>query len=71
MRPPRRSSASCWAGQSTGWEAVGQSGRVAEARKTLAVSGLASDRRVIKERDKGGWIYRVLRRGAETMILPD
>ena len=50
---------------------MGQSGRVAEARKTLAESVLASDRRAIKERDEGGWICRVLRRGAETMILPD
>jgi eukaryotic-like serine/threonine-protein kinase len=50
---------------------VGQSGRVAEARKTLAESVLASDRRAIKVRDQDGWICHVLRRGAEAMILPD
>jgi hypothetical protein len=50
---------------------VGQSGRVAEATKTLAESVLASDRRAIKVRDQDGWICHVLRRGAETMILPD
>ncbi len=50
---------------------MGQSGRVAGARKTLAESVRASDRRAIKVRDLDGWIRHVLRRGAETMILSD
>jgi hypothetical protein len=39
--------------------------------KVLAEFVLASDRRTIKVRDQDGWICHVLRRGAETMILPD
>ena len=50
---------------------MGRSRQVAEARKTPAESVLASDRRAIKVRDQDGWICGVLRRGAETMILPD
>ena len=50
---------------------MGQSVRVAEARKTLADSVLASDRRAIKVRDQDDLICHVLRRGAETVILAD
>ena len=51
--------------------ALQQSGRAAEARKTLAEAILAHDWRTIKVRDQDGWIYHVLRREAEALILPD
>jgi serine/threonine-protein kinase len=51
--------------------ALHKSGRVAEARKTLAEAVLANDWRAVKARDQDGWIRHVLRREAETMILPD
>ncbi len=51
--------------------ALYQSGRVAEARKTLAEAVLGYDWRAIMVRDQDGWIRHALRREAETMILPD
>ena len=51
--------------------ALYQSGRVAEARKTLAEAVLGYDWRATMVRDQDGWIRHVLRREAETMILPD
>jgi serine/threonine-protein kinase len=53
--------------------ALHRSGRAAEGRKTLAEAVLAHDWRAneVHVRDQNGWIYHVLRREAETLILPD
>jgi serine/threonine-protein kinase len=45
-------------------------GQATEARKTLAAAILAHDWRAKHARDQNGWIYHVLRREAEAMILP-
>jgi eukaryotic-like serine/threonine-protein kinase len=50
--------------------ALHQSGRVAEARKTLAEAVLAYDWERSKAGDQDGWICHVLRREAETVIPP-
>ncbi len=50
--------------------ALQQSGRAAEARKTLAEAVLSHDWRGTKVRDQDGWICHVLRHEAERMILP-
>jgi serine/threonine-protein kinase len=49
-----------------------QSGQAAEARKTLAAAILEHDWRAtkVRARDQNGWIYHVLRREAEAMMLP-
>jgi eukaryotic-like serine/threonine-protein kinase len=51
--------------------ALHQNGQVEEARKTLATAVLAHDWRADQVSDQNGWIYHVLRREAEAMILPD
>jgi hypothetical protein len=51
--------------------ALHQDGQVAEAKKTLAEAVLAYDWRAGSARDQDGWICHVLRREAETMILPE
>jgi eukaryotic-like serine/threonine-protein kinase len=54
--------------------ALHRSGRVAEARETLAAAVLARDWRAnqVDVRDhQNGWIYHVLRREAESIILPN
>ena len=51
--------------------ALHRSGRVEEARKTLAAAVLAHDWRVAEKCDQDGWIYHVLRREAEGLILAD
>jgi serine/threonine-protein kinase len=50
-----------------------RSGRVAEARQTLAAAVLAHDWRAIQlqARDRNDWIYHVLRREAESLVLPN
>jgi eukaryotic-like serine/threonine-protein kinase len=50
--------------------ALHQSGRVAEARKTLAEAVLSYDWERTKARDQDGWICHVLRREAETVMPP-
>jgi serine/threonine-protein kinase len=50
--------------------ALHQSGKVAEARKELAAAVPAHDWRAQQARDQDGWIFHVLRREAESMILP-
>ena len=49
-----------------------RSGEVTEARKTLAAAILSHDWRAMQvhSRDQDGWIYHILRREAEAMILP-
>jgi serine/threonine-protein kinase len=49
-----------------------RSGQATEARKTLAAAILAHDWRAmhVRARDQNGWIYHILRREAEAMILP-
>jgi eukaryotic-like serine/threonine-protein kinase len=51
--------------------ALYRSGRAAEARETLAAAVLAHDWRAkqVHADDQNGWIYHVLRREAETLIL--
>ena len=51
--------------------ALHQSGREAEARETLAAAVLAHDWRAnqVHVSDQNGWIYHVLRREAENLIL--
>jgi serine/threonine-protein kinase len=51
--------------------ALHRSGQEAEARKTLAAAVLAHDWRANQAGDQNGWIFHVLRREAETMILPN
>jgi serine/threonine-protein kinase len=48
-----------------------QSGQPTEARKTLAAAILEHDWRTMRVRDQNGWIYHILRREAEVMILPN
>jgi eukaryotic-like serine/threonine-protein kinase len=48
-----------------------KSGRVGEARKTLAAAIAAHDWRPERVRNQDDWIIHVLRREAESMILPD
>jgi serine/threonine-protein kinase len=47
-------------------------GQAREARKTLVAAILAHDWRAmqVRARDQNGWIYHILRREAEAMILP-
>jgi serine/threonine-protein kinase len=49
-----------------------RSAQATEARKTLAAAILAHDWRAMQvhARDQNGWIYHILRREAEAMILP-
>jgi serine/threonine-protein kinase len=47
------------------------SGQAAEARRTLAVAVPAHDWRANQVNDPDGWMYHVLRREAEGLILPD
>jgi eukaryotic-like serine/threonine-protein kinase len=51
--------------------ALHRSGQVAEARKLLAAAVLAHDWKADQARDQNGWIFHVLRREAEGMILPN
>jgi serine/threonine-protein kinase len=51
--------------------ALHQSGKPAEARKALAAAIASHDWSPAKVRDQDGWIYHVLRREAEGLILPD
>jgi eukaryotic-like serine/threonine-protein kinase len=50
--------------------ALYRKGRVAEAQKTLGAAILAHDWRSSEVRDHHGWIYHVLRREAEALIVP-
>ena len=50
--------------------ALHRHGRVVQARKTLAAAVWSHNWRASKVRDQDGWIYHVLRREAEKMILP-
>jgi serine/threonine-protein kinase len=47
------------------------SGQMAEARRTLAAAVLAHDWRANQVNEPSGWMYHVLRREAEGLILPD
>ena len=47
-----------------------RSGQIAEARKTLAEAVVAHDWRANQVSDQNDWIFHVLRREAERMILP-
>jgi serine/threonine-protein kinase len=51
--------------------ALHRNGQAAQARKTLAAAVLAYDWRANQVRDQDGWIYHVLRREAERMMLPN
>ena len=51
--------------------ALHRSGQETAARKTLATTILAHDWRANQIRDQDGWIYHVLRREAERLILPN
>jgi serine/threonine-protein kinase len=51
--------------------ALHRSGEEAEARQTLAAAVRDHDWRANQVRDQDGWIYHVLRREAERMILPN
>jgi serine/threonine-protein kinase len=51
--------------------ALHQSGQAEAARKTLAAAVVAHDWRPNKVRDRDGWIYHILRREAERLILPN
>ncbi len=51
--------------------AMHRTGQVAEARKTLAAAVLSFDWRANQTRDHDDWIRHVLRREAESMILPN
>jgi eukaryotic-like serine/threonine-protein kinase len=51
--------------------ALHRSGKAAEARKMLAAAVLAHDWRANLVRDRDGWMYHVLRREAEGIILPN
>ncbi|MFT3882405.1 MAG: hypothetical protein QM703_22485 [Gemmatales bacterium] len=48
-----------------------KTGLVTESRKTLAAAVLAHDWTATKAVEQEGWIYHVLRREAENMILPN
>jgi tetratricopeptide (TPR) repeat protein len=51
--------------------ALHKSGQVAEARKALATAIVSHDWSPKEVRDQDGWIYHILRREAESMILPN
>jgi serine/threonine-protein kinase len=51
--------------------ALHQTGRLAEARKTLAAAILSYDWRAIQARDHHAWICHLLRREAEGLVLPN
>jgi serine/threonine-protein kinase len=51
--------------------ALDQQDQVAEARKTLAAAVASHDWRADLVRDQDDWIYHVLRREAEALILPN
>jgi serine/threonine-protein kinase len=51
--------------------ALHQQDQVAEARKTLAAAVASHDWRADQVRDQDDWIYHVLRREAEALILPN
>jgi tetratricopeptide (TPR) repeat protein len=51
--------------------ALHRSGKVEAARKTLAAAILSHDWTAAKVEDQDGWIFHVLRREAESLILPD
>ena len=51
--------------------ALHRNGGVAEARKALAEAVLSRDWRADQVRDQDDWIYHVLRREAEALILPN
>jgi eukaryotic-like serine/threonine-protein kinase len=51
--------------------ALHRSGKVEEARKTLAAAVAGYSWRAAGARDQSGWIYHILRREAEGLILPD
>jgi serine/threonine-protein kinase len=51
--------------------ALHRSGRVEEARQTLAAAILGHDWRLNQVHDQDDWIYHVLRREAEGLILPN
>jgi serine/threonine-protein kinase len=51
--------------------ALHRSGQVEEARRTLAAAVPAHDWSASRVRDQDDWIFHVLRREAEAMILPD
>ena len=51
--------------------ALHQKGQLAEARKMLAAAVLAHDWRAYQAVDQDGWMFHVLRREAEALILPD
>jgi eukaryotic-like serine/threonine-protein kinase len=51
--------------------ALHRSGRLDEARKTLAAALANHDWRDAEVRDQNGWIYHTLRREAESLILAD
>ncbi len=46
-------------------------GQAADARKTLARAVLSHDWRASEVNSREGWIYHILRREAESLILPD
>jgi serine/threonine-protein kinase len=48
-----------------------RSGQTAQARQTLAAAVLAHDWRASQVNDPNGWIFHVLRREAEALILPN
>jgi serine/threonine-protein kinase len=50
--------------------ALHRNGQAEEARKTLAEAVEAHDWRANKLRDRDGWIYHILRRETERLILP-
>ena len=51
--------------------ALHRDGRSAEARKTLAAAILSYDWRATQARDHDAWIYHLLRREAEGLVLPN
>jgi serine/threonine-protein kinase len=51
--------------------ALHQKGQEAEARKTLAAAVVSHDWRADRVRNQDDWIYHVLRREAEGLILPE
>jgi serine/threonine-protein kinase len=51
--------------------ALNRSGQVAEARQALAAAVLAHDWRAGRVNDPSGWFFHVLRREAESLMLPN
>jgi eukaryotic-like serine/threonine-protein kinase len=51
--------------------ALHQKGQAAEARKTLAAAVASHDWRAVRVQNQDDWTYHVLRREAESQILPD